>query len=58
MKNRTKRSNPSAVSAAKKEEAIQYIKSAMTVLCDCAKDGDTVAKESIANLGVVLFDLQ
>lgn len=51
-----------AVSAAKKSEnhseAISYIKSAIEVLGESAKNGDVLAKESIANLSVVLFELK
>lgn len=39
-------------------EAIDYIQSAISSLGLAAKDGDTLAKESIANLSVVLFDLK
>lgn len=38
-------------------EAIDYIKSAISVLGDSAIAGDEVAKEAIANLGVIALDL-
>ena len=40
------------------DDAIVAIRSAIEALGDAAKAGDTLAKESIANLSVVLFDLQ
>lgn len=65
---RIKKSNPSTTPASVKaatqsapesnySEAIGYIQSAISSLSSLAKT-DEVAKESIANLGVVLLDLQ
>lgn len=47
------------VEAAKSDysESIDYIKSAIDCLCPHAKDS-VVAKEAIANLSVILLDLQ
>lgn len=39
------------------EECINHIHEAIDCLAECAKD-DPIAKESIANLSVVLLDLQ
>jgi len=39
------------------DECIQHIHEAIDCLAACAKD-DPIAKESIANLSVVLLDLQ
>lgn len=39
-------------------EAIDFIKSAIDALGDLAETGDALAKESIANLSVVLLDLK
>lgn len=47
----------SITSNTKYEEGVQYIRSAIDALGSVAKD-DVVAKEAIANLGVVLLDLQ
>lgn len=49
------------VVASKCEEnatTIAYIKSAIESLGERAKNGDILARESIANLSVVMFDLQ
>lgn len=43
---------------AKYAEATNYIQSAIQALGAAAQDGDTLAKESIANLSVVLLDLK
>lgn len=40
-----------------KQEAVKYIRSAIDALAKSAKD-DVICRESIANLSVVLFDLQ
>lgn len=53
-----KASKTVSVEAAKHEEAKQYIRSAIAVLCKDAKNGDSIAKDSIANLGVILMDLR
>lgn len=47
------------VSASKdgKAEAKKYIKCAIDALGASAKNGDTVARDALANLGVILFDL-
>ncbi len=42
----------------KYDEAIDYIKCAISALSVSAKDNDTLARESIANLSVVLMDLK
>ena len=39
-------------------EAINNIQSAIQSLSKAAQDGDALAKESIANLSVVMFDLK
>lgn len=39
-------------------EAIDYIHSAIEALGEDAKNGDVIAKDSIVNLSVVLFDLK
>lgn len=49
-------SNTSVIS--QYEDAIEYIQSAIQSLGKPAKDGDQIARESIANLSVVLFDLK
>lgn len=41
-----------------KEQAIEYILSAIHALGESALEGDEIAKDSIANLGVVLLDLK
>lgn len=40
------------------QDAITSIKSAIDSLGELAISGDTLARESIANLSVILFDLQ
>lgn len=40
------------------DEAIDYIKCAISALGKSAKASDSVARESIANLSVVLMDLK
>ena len=40
------------------KEAIDYIQSAIQALSTEAQNGDSLAKESIANLSVVLLDLK
>jgi len=49
--------NVDSVTAATKQEATEFIMSAINALGTAAKT-DIVAKESIANLSVVLLDLQ
>lgn len=39
-------------------EAVDHIQSAIQALSETAKNGDVIAKESIANLGVVMLDLK
>ena len=57
--NAEKRANRKSVFAAKRrEEALDHIKCAISALGQEALDGDSVAKEAIANLGVVMFDLK
>lgn len=51
-----KQSNVQAATGGR-DEAVEYIKSAIHTLGTNAKD-DIVAKEAIANLSVVLFDLK
>ena len=64
---RIHKTNPSTVKAAAEpavekkadySDAIAAIRSAIEALGDVAKSGDTLARESIANLSVILFDLQ
>ena len=43
---------------AKYADAIASIRSAIEALGSAAKSGDELAKEGIANLSVILFDLQ
>lgn len=43
---------------ADKQEAIEYIKSAISVLGNSAINGDSTSKDAIANLSVILFDLK
>ena len=45
------------VTSSKYQEGTDYIKSAITSLGQVAKD-DILAKEAIANLSVILFELQ
>jgi len=56
---RTIKTQKSGVTAAlnSKTEAVEYIKSAIHTLGATAKD-DIIAKEAIANLSVILFDLK
>lgn len=46
------------VEASDKAEAVEYIRSAISVLGSSAIKGDTESKEAIANLSVILFDLK
>lgn len=39
-------------------EAVDHIQSAIQALSEAANNGDVIAKESIANLGVVMLDLK
>lgn len=48
---------PTAGTVCKYDEALCHIQSAIELLAANAKD-DTIAKESIANLSVVLMDLK
>ena len=41
-----------------KAEAKRYIKCAIDALGASAKGGDTVARDALANLSVILFDLK
>jgi hypothetical protein len=41
-----------------KEEACKYIKSAIDVLGDSARNGNAEARNAIANLSVILFELK
>ena len=41
-----------------KSEAKKYIKCAIDALGASAKSGDTVARDALANLSVILFDLK
>lgn len=50
--------NQKITSSRKHDAAVGYIKAAIDALGESAISGDTVAKESIANLSVVLFDLK
>lgn len=45
------------INASKYDEAKKYIRSAIQVLGESATASDAVAKDSIANLSVVLMDL-
>ena len=40
------------------KQAICHVQSAIECLAECAKNGDQVARENIANLSVVLLDLK
>lgn len=40
------------------DEASEYIRCAISALGKSAKESDTIARESIANLSVVLMDLK
>ena len=53
------KANPSQPKSAfnKYDEAVKYINSAMSSLTELAKT-DSVAKDAIVNLGVVMFDLR
>lgn len=46
------------VKASENTEAIRYIRCAIDALGAAAKAGDKSSKDAIANLGVVLFDIQ
>lgn len=41
-----------------KAEAQKYIKCAIDALGASAKSGDTIARDALANLSVILFDLK
>ena len=41
-----------------KQEAVEYIRSAISVLGNSAIKGDAQSKDAIANLSVILFDLK
>ena len=64
MKMKIMKSRKAVVSATeptnthKYQEALDYINSAIQALGDAAKNGDSLAKESIANLGVIMLDLK
>lgn len=53
------KANPSQPKSSfnKYDEAVKYINSAMSSLTELAKT-DSVAKDAIVNLGVVMFDLR
>lgn len=60
---KTKRQSPSARITSSHNvssyiDAKESITAAIHALGDAAKSGDSLARESIANLSVVLFDLQ
>ena len=57
-KSTVKSATDATVSKSDYAEAINNIQSAIQALSKAAQDGDTLAKESIANLSVVLFDLK
>lgn len=57
-KSTVKSATDATVSKSNYAEAINNIQSAIQALSKAAQDGDTLAKESIANLSVVLFDLK
>lgn len=57
-KSTVKSATDATVSKSTYAEAINNIQSAIQALSKAAQDGDTLAKESIANLSVVLFDLK
>lgn len=59
MKSRVATRKKSDVRASKnRDEAIDYIMSAISVLGNSAIDGDEIAKDAIANLGVIVLDLK
>lgn len=41
-----------------RDEAKKYIKCAIDALGASAKGGDTIARDALANLSVILFDLK
>lgn len=57
---KTKKSvtSTTAIEANDKAEAIKYVKCAIDSLGKSAKSGDKASREAIANLSVVLFDIQ
>ncbi len=57
-KSTVKSATDATVSKSDYAEAINNIQSAIQALSKAAQDDDTLAKESIANLSVVLFDLK
>lgn len=59
MNTQMKIQKPSKVAASKnKDEAKKYIKCAIDALGASAKSGDTIARDALANLSVILFDLK
>lgn len=59
MNTQMKIQKPSKVKASTdKGEAKKYIKCAIDALGASAKSGDTVARDALANLSVILFDLK
>ena len=50
--------NEVTASTDNKSEAKKYIKCAIDALGASAKSGDTVARDALANLSVILFDLK
>jgi hypothetical protein len=57
-KSTIKSATDATVSKSAYAEAINNIQSAIQALSKAAQDGDALAKESIANLSVVMFDLK
>lgn len=57
-KSTVKSATDAIVSKSAYAEAINNIQSAIQALSKAAQDGDALAKESIANLSVVMFDLK
>lgn len=57
-KSTVKSATDATVSKSAYAEAINNIQSAIQALSKAAQDGDVLAKESIANLSVVMFDLK
>lgn len=59
MNTQMKIQKPNKVQASNsKDEAKKYIKCAIESLGASAKNGDAVARDALANLSVILFDLK
>jgi len=58
MKITSKSRSVEASKVSNKNDAIQYVRCAIDALGASAKQGDKTSKEAIANLSVVLFDIQ